>query len=221
MDHSFVKVLDLQRVVNSSDNITIIVRQGFTKLDCHLGEELVVWVCQITWIVQMLDKFQSAFLDGSHNPCGLVGWSVVSDSAYLQFPQKLITSNLLHPSTLGCELGSHPSYIYCGIRKWLENTSKIFIHLFVCLIDSDSARLLSFTRVSYKLIYICSPCTRNLTEKETVKKLKMYPNKIDLSLWICHCTGQIPESEQCPIFGSFFFLISYVPFGMEKKREER
>lgn len=41
-DHSFVKVLDLQRVVNSSDNIIIIVKQASTKLDCHLGEELVV-----------------------------------------------------------------------------------------------------------------------------------------------------------------------------------
>lgn len=140
MDHSFVKVFDLQSVVNSIDNIVISVKRASTKLGRHLGEELVVWVGQITWIVQMLDEFEPAFLDGSHHPCGLVGWSVVSDSAYLQFPQKLITSNFLHPSTFGCELISHPSHIYCGIRvsqsDW-NKTSRIFTHVFVCLFDWD------------------------------------------------------------------------------------
>lgn len=80
-----------------------------------------------------------------------------------------------------------------------------------------SAQLLRSTRVSYKLIYICSPCARS-KDDVSVHKLKTCPNKTD-NLWICHCTGQIPESEQCPIFGPFFFLMSYVPIRM-KKREK-
>ncbi len=42
----------------------------------HLRERVVVR-CQIKWIGQSLGRFESIFLDGSHCPCGFVGWSAV------------------------------------------------------------------------------------------------------------------------------------------------
>ncbi len=56
-----VSILDLQEV-HSSDDVIISVWMATTELLLHLGEEVVVWMCQIGWIIQVLDDIESSFL---------------------------------------------------------------------------------------------------------------------------------------------------------------
>ncbi len=38
-----------------------------------------------------------------------------------------------------------------------QSLLSVYLFCFICLFDKDNARLFSSTRVSYKLIFICSP----------------------------------------------------------------
>ncbi len=73
MDPFFVAVgtCDLQKVVNSSNDIITTVKMATTELPLHHGEEVAVWRWQIRWKIWVLDEFKFRFLDDCAKATGV------------------------------------------------------------------------------------------------------------------------------------------------------